>query len=100
MISSGNCSARRDADPFHPHHNSRSVVVCDNAPAREFSILLIRQPLLDTCTSGAPALTQSLAHHLITGEPDHMVGCLLCVCVGVIVCVAQVLSLGIVSWSS
>ena len=54
LISSHKCSARRDADPFRPHHNSRHVAVRGNAPAPQFSIILIRQPLLDTrtCTQG------------------------------------------------
>ena len=100
FTSSHSCSVRRDADPFRTHHNSHYVAVRDNALARGVPILLFRQPLLHMCTSGAPALMQSLAHQTTTGEPDHMVGCLFCVCVGVVLCVAQVLGRGNMSCSS
>jgi hypothetical protein len=88
---------RRSLLPTPPQPLRRSVRQRTSAI---FLILPIRQQLLDTCTSGAPALTQRLAHRLTTGEPGHMVGCYVCVCVGVVVYVAQVLSLGIMSWSS
>ena len=89
LSSNRNCFAESGRDPFHPDRSRRYGAVCAYTPPREFPILLIRQPLRATCTSGVPAPTHSLAYRLMTGEPGHMIGCLLCVCAGLVVCVRR-----------
>ena len=88
LSSSRTCSAESGTNPFHPDHSRRCGAVCAHALPRGFSILLIRPPLRDTCTLGAPAPTHSLAYRLITGERGDMVDCSVsasvwfCVCTG------------------
>ena len=90
---SGNCqcNCKRGAGRHRRQHSSHYGAAFAGALFIRFSILRIRQPMLDMSSSRARAqIIHSPVFHLTMGEPGHDVECCLCVCAGLCCVCAQV----------
>ena len=90
---SGNCqcNCKRGAGRHRRQHSSHYGAAFAGALFIRFSILRIRQPMLDMSSSRARAqIIHTPVFHLTMGEPGHDVECCLCVCAGLCCVCAQV----------